>query len=277
MHSDTIRRVHQVIFIVIDGCRPDALQQAETPTLDMLMRHGSFSMEMQTVIPPITLPAHFSIFSGRSPIGHNVLTNTGSPDTAPEINTILELAKYNGLSTAAFYSWEQLRNLAPPGVLDQAFHINTLILDKEIRDRTIAEVAAQRITATEPDLSFVYFEGVDIAGHDYGWMSEEYVEAINRTDKAIALLLARLSPKQREKYTIVVISDHGGIGTHHKKDVPEVMTVPWIVAGPAAKHNYRIKSELSVLDAAPTIAALLGIAPHWEWEGKVIKELLVNA
>lgn len=265
----------KVILIVIDGCRPDGIQKATTPTLDRLLVKGSHSFNAKTVTPSLTLPAHLSIFSSRNPIGHNVLTNTGRPEISPDIKTILELAKYNGLSTAAFYSWEHLRNLAPPGVLDQSSLINTLILDETIRDRTIVETAAPRICRSAPDCCFIYLEGVDISGHEYGWMSEEYLSAINRADSAIEILLEALTESDLlDSYTILIVSDHGGSGTHHAEPVPEVMLVPWIAFGPPVKENFCIPNEMSVLDVTPTLAWLLDVAPHWEWEGRAIKEML---
>jgi predicted AlkP superfamily pyrophosphatase or phosphodiesterase len=267
----------KVLLIVIDGCRPGAIVSASTPTLDGLIQKGSHSFSASTVSPPFTLPAHFSIFSSCTPIGHNVLTNTGKPDVSPDIMTIFEVAKYNGLSTAAFYSWEHLRNLTPPSVLDQAVMIRTAHLDDDIQDKTIVEASLPLILSTLPDFCFIFLEGVDIAGHKYGWMSEQYGLAVSRADQAVGKLLENFIDADGDScYNILVVSDHGGSGMHHADSIPEVLTVPWIAMGPAIRKNHHIKHQLSVLDIAPTIASLLKIPGHREWQGNVVEEMMVN-
>jgi arylsulfatase A-like enzyme len=76
--------------------------------------------------------------------------------------------------------------------------------------------------------------------------------------------------------TIVVQADHGGHDRTHGTDSPEDMAIPWIAAGPAIRRNYRIAASVSLLDTAPTLARVLGIAPHAEWEGRIIEEIFVN-
>jgi len=266
---------NKVLLIVIDGCRPDAITTGSTPTLDKLIQKGSHSFHASTVIPPFTLPALFSIFSSCTPIGHNVLTNTGKPDISPDTMTIFEVAKYNGLSTAAFYSWEHLRNLTPPSVLDQAVMIRTMDLDENIQDKTIVERSLPFILSTLPDLCFIFLEGVDIAGHKYGWMTKQYSRAVSRADQAIAQLLKNLIDADGGSYyNILIVSDHGGSGMHHADSCPEVLTIPWIAMGPAIQQNHLIKQRLSVLDIAPTIASILQIPAHRDWQGNVIEEMM---
>ena len=65
------------MLIIVDGCRPDALQRGATPNIDALAAAGAASMSAETVMPSLTLPAHYSLFTSQKPIGHNVLTNTG--------------------------------------------------------------------------------------------------------------------------------------------------------------------------------------------------------
>jgi arylsulfatase A-like enzyme len=229
-------------------------------------------MTASTVSPSITLPCHLSIMSSRTPVSHGVLTNSGSPLIAPDTRTVFEIAKDHGLNTAAFYSWEQLRNLHPPGALDQSVMINTLKIDHG--DLLIGEVAADHILKFMPDLSFIYLEGADMAGHAHGWMSPEYLQALSVADQSIGALLEKL--EKRFSCDVVVTSDHGGNGTHHQVDEPEVMTIPFIASGPGFKAGLSITSPLSVLDIAPTLATLLGIAPHRSWEGKAVGEILVG-
>lgn len=51
------------------------------------------------------------------------------------------------------------------------------------------------------------------------------------------------------------------------------MAIPWIVAGPRIRSNYTLKNSVSLLDTAPTLARLLNIPPHPQWEGRCVDEV----
>jgi len=46
-----------------------------------------------------------------------------------------------------------------------------------------------------------------------------------------------------------------------------------VAAGPRVKAGYTISSAVSLLDTAPTLADMLGIAAHEEWEGYSVREI----
>jgi hypothetical protein len=75
--------IKHVVIITIDGLRPDALDQADTPTLDMLRAKGAYSPSAQTVLTSITLPSHASMLSGMVPAKHGILWNSLVSPTMP--------------------------------------------------------------------------------------------------------------------------------------------------------------------------------------------------
>ncbi len=265
----------KTILMVIDGCRPDALSQATTPSIDHMIKNGASTLCAVTVSPPITLPVHFSIFTSLSPTAHGVLTNTGSPSLSSEARSLIDIAKDFGKTTASFYGWEHFRNLSTPGALDHS-HL-TKSSSVENCDIEIAEAAASYLVSSLPDFCFVYFEGTDMAGHENGWMSKEYLEAIENADNAVGIIMEALERnKLFASFNIILLSDHGGIGKQHKHDVKEVMTVPWIAYGHGIKAQHRIKHDVSILDTAPTIAMLMDIPAHHSWQGCAIREVKTN-
>lgn len=271
--NQLITMSNKVLIIVIDGCRPDGIETADTPVIDHLVATGAHTFAAQTVSPSITLPAHFSIFTGRTPLNHGVLVNSGRPGVSPDTVSLFELARYHGRTSAAFYSWEHLRNLAPPGVLAESHLIDT-VADPE-GDLIIAELAGRRIAAARFDLSFVYLEGVDKAGHEHGWMSASFIEAITIADRAIGRLRDTLATEGvLSDYTTLLLADHGGSGSHHQQPTPEVLTVPFIAHGERITPGFTISRPVSVIDLAPTAAHLMNITPHWLWEGNAITEML---
>ena len=64
------------ILVVIDGCRPDGIQQAATPNIDALDARGAYTCAAQSVGPSSTLPCHTSMFRGVTPERHGITTNT---------------------------------------------------------------------------------------------------------------------------------------------------------------------------------------------------------
>ena len=264
------KKMNKTILIIIDGLRPDALVQADTPSIYNMIKNGSHTFNAQTVTPSITLPVHFSTFTSMVPIDHGVITNTGSPQPSSTSRGIIDVAKDCGKKTASFYSWENLRYLSEPGSLDHAFFINSYSRDN--LDLNIAQAASGYLKLCQPDFCFIYLEAVDIAGHEYGFMSDEYISTIESADMAVGFIL-----NNADQYNIILHSDHGGIGYHHLEKVPEVMTIPWVAYGPKIKQGYTITDTVSVIDTAPTLADLMGIPLHRSWCGKSISECLKNS
>lgn len=260
------------ILIVIDGCRPDGIQEANTPNIDTLIGRGAYTFQAQSVVPSSTLPCHTSMFRGVTPSRHGITTNTWVPMVRP-VPSIVELAHSMKRTTAFIYNWEQLRDLAAPGSLNFSYFKSNL--DETEGDLTIAQVAAAHLVAEQLDFCFVYLGVVDIVGHRHGWMSAEYIEQIGIADRAIGILLAQLDAANLlERYFILVQSDHGGHGKSHGTDLPEDLTIPWIAAGPGLKRRGEINQAVRIFDTAPTLAHVLGLPPSDDWEGQPITEIL---
>jgi len=264
--------LNKTILVIIDGCRSDGLEQAKTPNIDYMIEDGAHTLNAQTVTPSVTLPVHFSIFTSLSPIAHNVLTNSGSPNLSSTARSIIDVAKDFGKKTAAFYSWEHFRNLLAPGSLDHLHFINSGSMEN--RDIEVAQAGAGCLNSYCPDFFFIYLEGTDIAGHKSGFMSVEYLDAIETADSALGIILnavERATPS--DSYSIILHSDHGGIDHHHTENTPEVMTVPWIAIGPGIKQKYIITNKVSIIDTAPTLAGLMNIPAHHTWQGQAMSEI----
>jgi hypothetical protein len=80
--SDVAIANHVVLFVV-DGLRPDGLQEADTPHIDGLIAGGAATWQAQSVTPSITLPCHASLFLAVPPARHGVVTNVWMPPQPP--------------------------------------------------------------------------------------------------------------------------------------------------------------------------------------------------
>ena len=162
-----------------------------------------------------------------------------------------------------FYGWEPLRDIASPGTLKFATYINAYT--KESSDTALTDEALRIIDEHSPDFVFLYMVETDEkGGHDNGWMSGEYLRRIS-----IAIdNVKRVIEKYGDEYSVIIMADHGGHDRSHGSLMPEDMTIPLFFYGRDFEAGREITDQLSLLDIAPTIAALMGISPDREWEGK---------
>ncbi len=257
-----------IVLVMIDGVRPDALALADCPNLNGLRRRGAWTLTASSVMPSMTLPCHMSIFHSVTPGRHGITTNEWQPMARP-LPGLVDLARLAGRRCAFFYNWEQLRHLSQAGSLHFSYFRDNVYSDLSNGDQVIAGEAARYIASDRPDFVFVYLGTVDTVGHLHGWMSPEYLAQLQRVDGAIGTLLAGLP----QDSTVLLQSDHGGHERTHGTDAPEDMTIPWLAAGPGIRSGYQIESPVSLLDTAPTLARLLGLTPHHEWEGRCVEEI----
>lgn len=263
------------ILFVVDGMRPDGVLQANTPTMHALMQRGASTFSAQTVMPSVTLPTHMSMFHGVPVEVHTVTDNTWHPMPGWPIPGIIDLVRMENRKPVAFYTWEQLRDIWRPGSVAYSSFINMYGPDGAGSDMGIACLAADYLEHEQPDFTFIYLGMVDDAGHQHGWLSAEYQQSIAAADAAIAHVLERLECVGRLEHTALLLTaDHGGHERSHGMDIPEDMTIPWMLAGPGIKKSYSIAGPVRIYDTAPTLAHLLGLSIPAEWQGQPVLEAL---
>lgn len=251
-----------IVLIVIDGLRSDALSAARCLNLGALWARGAVTLHASSVTPLITLSCLMSIFHSVPPTRHGITTNDWMPMSQP-LPGLADLARTAGSRSAFFYNWEPLRNLSQAGSLAFSyFQDNNADPDG---DQVIADEAARCISSDLPDFAFVYFGILDEIGQDYGYISHRYLAQLERIDGVLGALPADA--------TVLVQSDHDRYDRIHGTDTPEDMIIPWTVAEPGIRRGYEIKTQVSLLDTAPTLARVLGITPHPEWEGRCVEEI----
>ncbi len=242
----------RVLVISLDGARPDAILQAQTPHIQALARRGAATWQAQTVLPPATLPAHASMLTGLSVAGHGVTWNDNAPSrpilAAP---TFLALAHQAGYRTAMVVGKEKLRQFNQEGVDDYTFIRNG---DGGVADRVIALLEAGY------QVIFAHFPNPDYFGHLSGWMSEQYLYELGVTDTRIGRVLSALEALGLAERTLIILTaDHGGHGFAHGADIPEDRLVPWLVAGPGVVPGTALSGPVSVADTAATVLWALGL------------------
>ncbi len=254
--------VNKVLLVLVDGMRPDGLE--EIPFVQNLKRQSTYTMDAQVVMPSITLPCHMSLFHSVPAERHGVTDNIYTPMARP-LEGLCERLVHSQKQNAFFYSWEPLRDLARPDSLAHAAFVSGAYFTYEKANVELTTKAIAYIQENTPDFVFLYLGFVDDAGHRFGWMSPEYKRAVAQSWEQIERIMTILP----SDYTTIITADHGGHDRMHGIEVPEDMTIPIFFRGEAFISGKEIHN-VSIMDIAPTITDIMGVAPAREWEGKSI-------
>jgi arylsulfatase A-like enzyme len=262
------RVTSHVLLVSIDGLRPDAIGAFAAPTLQRLMRDGSYTLAASTITPSKTLPSHTSMLTGQSPERHQVLWNTVPTAKADlvDLPTVFGVARARGYRTAAFFSKSKFQPLQRPGTLDYSQAPGGWFGRWSSR-RTVAD-AETYIAAARPNLTFVHLADPDRAGHGSGWMSAAYGRAVGVADAAVGRLLSAADEAfGRGNYTVIVTADHGGHDFDHGSADPRDVTIPWIAWGRGVQAGRLPDGSIRTMDTAATALWLLGIEEPADWVG----------
>ena len=252
--------MNKVILILVDGMRPDAVEKCGHPFAREVTRSGRYFSAAKTVMPSVTLPCHMSLFHSVEPARHGILTNTYVPQVRP-VRGLCEVLRGAGKKCALFYNWEEIKDLSRPDSLAFSTYVSGHIYGYESANERVCEAAKRYIESDSPDFVFVYLGYTDAAGHKYGWMSDEYLSAVNQSFGCIEKLCEGLP----DDYLVIITADHGGHARGHGEDIPEDMTIPVILLNPSVIKG--VREGGCIIDLAPTICGVLGAAPDPEWEG----------
>jgi tetratricopeptide (TPR) repeat protein len=162
--------------------------------------------------------------------------------------------------------------------------------------RNYATIAAD-LAARRPDLTAVYFEGIDMMGHRFQHCmpprlsicpeedARRYRNAVTGFYVLQDRLVGTILEAAGEGVTVMVVSDHGfRSGAARPADILPYTTqqpVEWhdpegifILSGPGARRGGRLAERPTLFDIAPTLLHLLGLPVAATMPGRVITEAL---
>jgi hypothetical protein len=259
----------RVLLVSIDGLRADALERYAPPTLERLAAEGASTTTARTVAPALTTPAQLSLLSGVGPEKHGVWTD--DLEFTPEMTSLDPLFKSvgrAGLSAHAFLSVVgPLARFEEALACKLAFGLDSLTLVEPDANR-VAGAALSAVRDPDIELVFIHVPDPDLVGHEHGWNSVEYGEAVMRADSA----LARVVQEVDEGTLLIVVSDHGGGGAYgshlHGSDEDADVLIPIILWG-----SHVARAELgaaSILDVPSTALWALGLRAPAHYQGKAL-------
>ena len=257
-----------MVIISVDGMRPDALDQANTPIMDELRTEGAYCPDAQTVHISYTLPSHASMLSGMIPEKHGL--NFPHPYIDwPGLNgpTLFSVAHDAGMETAMVVGKKKFDYLVLPNSVDKSSCA-------DVHDTDVKDQAIKFIEEGLPDVLFIHFPDTDRVGHAFGWMSANQLQAITFVDGLIGEILAALEGEGYLDNTLLIItSDHGGHYFGHGDDSPWDRTIPWLAVGPGVPPGVTLVSNISIYDTAATVLRALELPIPEVWDGRPVLEI----
>lgn len=264
--------ISRVLIVTFDGLRPDAIQAAEMTNVLSLMQNGAYTLTAQTIMPSTTLPAHTSLVTGTCPAKHIVRWNEYVPDNGYALGTdIFDLTHAVGLRTVLITGKEKLRHVTEPGSTDFFGFVDNTDEEKDIA--TLDNIVVEQIREGF-GLMLVHFPDGDVVGHEYGWMSKQQLSAYRKNDRSFGTFLNVLKDSGLYEGTLIIITaDHGGALTDppHGTNIPEAMTIPWIISGPQVVPGV-LQTPVYIMDTAATVAFALGLPIQPNWDGAPVYE-----
>lgn len=246
----------QVVIIIADGARPDALASAidggHLPALQRLRDEGTLA-SVTSAFPSVTGPAYAPFLMGRYPgsIGlpglrwfdrsHRIAKLPGHSrsyvgaemrfvdrDIDPEAPTIFELAKpsLGALSVIARGLRRRERIGQTPGfvVRAAATHFRGNVKGWLNIDRHVAGEVARRLRTQRPRFTFAALTGIDKTSHAQGHAAPVVGEAMRIVDDTVAEIRADAERDGRwRKLHIWVGSDHGHSPVRDHEDLAAII------------------------------------------------------
>lgn len=285
----------RVLLVSIDTARRDHFGfhggRARTPNLDRLASKGVV-FERAHATTPVTLPSHTSLFTGLYPPRHGVRDNARFR-LGPEADTLAEHFGAAGFRTAAFVSAFVLDaqfGLAQGfEVYDDRFQsgLGGMPGREERAATATTEMALRWLNARGDGKWFVFLHYFD-PHHPYEAPKQHLPDGVHPYDAELAYVdtelgrvLDHLSTRRLLERTLVVVTaDHGeslgehGEATHGIFVYESTLAIPLMFHGPGLAAGTRVATPVSLVDVAPTLVQLVGLAPLGETHGRSLSREL---
>jgi hypothetical protein len=279
--SQSKKLTKHVIVVGFDGLSPDGLEKAITPTFDKIISEGSYSFHARAVLPTSSSSNWASMIMGAGPEQHGIISNSWEKNNFvlpavvqsedfifPTIFSLIDKQVENA-EIGAIYHWDGFGRLFEKSAVDYD------VIGKT-EDET-AHLASQYIENKKPTFTFIHFDHIDGAGHEFGHGSKEYYKSVEKADKLLEQVFNAIKKAGIADETVVIISsDHGGVGLGHGGESLAEIEIPFILWGKSVKKNHKINYPVYQYDNAATVAFALGLKTPIAWIGKPVKNAFIG-
>ncbi|MGB3484262.1 MAG: alkaline phosphatase family protein [Mycobacterium sp.] len=279
-----------VLVIGVDGTNLSrVLDDPANAKFFELMNRGTTGASSIVGHTTISNPSWTAILTGvwdsKSGVINNIFTSS-TYNSWPTVFDQLEGANRD-IRTKAIADWQVIADIAGAGAYgaDEIVYIPRgandplyIQADAAVTLETVKSIlGADAGYEDVPNFLFTYLTQVDEAGHLYGGASQQYAQAISRTNTNIGLILDAVAAREAEScaagacedWTVIMVTDHGhqpqqGFG--HGFQSPNETSTFVIVDGPGFASG-QMNLKYSIVDITPTVVSLFGIAPRSDADG----------
>lgn len=269
-------KMKHVVLIGSDGFSAEVVAKnpGKFPNLERMMRDGSYTLEARSVLPSSSAINWATLLMGAGSEMHG-FTEWGSKTPEVEPIYVNQWGLFPGIFgevrqqmpeavTGVVYSWDGIGYLFEKEAVD-------FVRATQDNDEEATRIFCEFLQEQQPTCSFLYLSQPDVAGHNIGWMTPEYVAACQKIDSLVGVVYDCIQQHMDPKSTAVIFtSDHGGKGTGHGGKSMVEMETPYIVVGRDIPADHRIERIVMRYDNAPTMADLLQLKAPEQWYGKSV-------
>ncbi|CAI9782670.1 unnamed protein product [Fraxinus pennsylvanica] len=220
-----------VLLISSDGFRFGYQFKTNTSNINRLIKNGTEAeLGLIPVFPTLTFPNHYSIVTGLYPAYHGIINNYF---TDPDTNEVFTMRSHEPKWWLGEPLWETVVNQGLkastyfwPGSevhkgswncpKDYCMFYNSSVPFEERVDTVLKYFDLP--SSDIPSFMTLYFEDPDHQGHQVGPDDPQITEAVAHIDEMIGKLIRGLEERGVfEDVTIIMVGDHGMVGTCDKK------------------------------------------------------------
>ncbi|XP_034555534.1 ectonucleotide pyrophosphatase/phosphodiesterase family member 1 [Notolabrus celidotus] len=214
-----------LILVSLDGFRAEYLKDhsSHLPVINKLRRTGTTTPYMRPVYPTKTFPNHYSIVTGLYPESHGIVDNKMYDVTQNAFFSLKTEEKFNPKWYQGEPVWlTAMRNKLNTGTffwpgsdvpINGTYPNLYKVYDKSIAFEKRVSIMLEWLELPQgerPDFYTLYLEEPDSSGHRYGPASSQVIQALERVDKILGLLMDGLTEKNLQHcVNVLVVSDHG--------------------------------------------------------------------
>ena len=260
-------RYKHVFVIGVDGAG-SFFRETETPRLDEIFGNGAVSYDVLTSNPTISAQCWGSMLLGVTPEVHG-LTNSIVGDIpypvkdspAPSAFRVIR-ENMPDVTLASFCNWNPIN----VGIIEEGLGVYKDTGD----DASLTDKMCAWLEENEPTFFFVQFDGVDGAGHHYGYGTEGHLAQIRTTDGYIGRVYDVCKKRGfLDEGLFIVTADHGGFDHGHGGWTDGEKYVMFAAAGKTVEHG--TIRDMEIRDTASVVLYALGLGDKQpeEWTSRV--------
>lgn len=258
----------KVVILNIDGGRWDMIQQMKMPTIERLIREGSYVKKgLLTVYRALTNPAFGTILTGARPQEHGIFDNN--------IGQSLKVEGLGDLVKITIYGCMHMKHFAKDGWETKIVSLPVVGIQKS--DDVSMEWLLDDLRNDKKTQVFVFdYSEADFCGHSYGGQSNKYKEALQKIDARISKVLDVVQNlEDYEDTAVIVCADHGMHNLDHGYRLFSGESyVPCLFHGKRIKKGFAVEKDGMINDICMTTAWMLGKRYPANAQGQVFDEVV---